>query len=184
MIETEDPVVDVPQTLLASRKLFLMQDVTPEVVNDLIAKMLVLDAMDNEDPIELWINSGGGEVSSGLALYDIMRTIDSPIHTFCIGEACSMAAVILAAGDKRFAFENARIMIHQPSGGITGTSAAIDVYSKEIDKLKGLLSKILAKHTKKAKAVIDKDVQKDTWMDAKKARSYGIIDKIIVGNKK
>lgn len=174
---------NIPGSLFANRKIFLMKDINEETSLDIIGQLLVLNDKNTLEPIHFFINSIGGETDAGLAIYDIMRSIDSPVYTYCLGSCCSMAAILLAAGDIRFAFESADIMIHQPSGGVRGKSEEIRVYSTSIEKVKIKLVKILSKHTGQTIKKILEDFTNDYWMSAKEAKKYGIVDLIIKNNK-
>jgi ATP-dependent Clp protease protease subunit len=164
--------------LFDNRQIFLIDEITKYTASEVVGKLLYLDSVSNV-PIRLYINSQGGEITAGLALYDVMRSIKSPVVTVGLGECCSMGAVILAAGDLRWAYRNTAIMIHQASGGAGGKTDEIATYSKEMGRVNKLLVQIIALHTKKDPKTVLKDLQLDKWMSAKQAKKYNIIDEII-----
>ncbi len=173
---------DIYSRLLKERIIFLGSPVDDTVANLVVAQLLFLEAEDAEKDINLYINSPGGIVSSGLAIYDTMRYIKCKVSTTCIGEAASIAALLLAAGEpgKRFALPNARIMIHQPSAhGIGGQATDIAIHAREIVKLKDELSKILARHTGQPLERIVADSDRNFFMSAQEAKEYGLIDEVI-----
>lgn len=176
---------DIYSRLLKERIIFIGSPIDDEVSNLIIAQLLFLDAEDHEKDINIYINSPGGIVSAGLAVYDTMQYIKSPITTICIGQAASFAAILLAAGSKgrRYALPNARIMIHQPLGGAQGQATDIEIQTKEILRMKRLLNEILAKHTGQALAKIEKDSDRDFYMSAQEALSYGIVDEVLDSKK-
>jgi ATP-dependent Clp protease protease subunit len=155
--------------------------VDDEIANLIIAQMLFLAAEDNEKDINMYINSPGGVVTAGLAIYDTMQYLKSPITTICIGQAASMGAMLLSAGTKgkRYALPNARIMIHQPLGGAQGQATDIEIQTKEILRVKKLLNEILAKHTGQPLSKIEKDTDRDFYMSAQEAVEYGIVDEVL-----
>jgi ATP-dependent Clp protease protease subunit len=146
-----------------------------------MAQMLHLDAEDSEKDIQLYINSPGGSVTSALAIYDTMQFIKSPVSSICIGQAASAAAVLLLAGEKgkRYSLPHARILLHQPSGGVQGTSMDVEIQTREIVRLRKLLNEIIAKHTGQDLKKIDKDTERDFILTAAEAKIYGIIDEVI-----
>jgi ATP-dependent Clp protease protease subunit len=172
---------DIFSRLLKERIIFIGTPMDDEVANLIIAQMLFLASEDNEKDINIYVNSPGGVVSAGLAVYDTMQYLKAPITTICIGQAASMGALLLAAGSKgkRFALPNARIMIHQPLGGAQGQATDIEIQTKEILRVKKLLNEILAKHTGQPLAKIEKDTDRDFYMSAQEALSYGIVDEVI-----
>jgi ATP-dependent Clp protease, protease subunit len=176
---------DIFSRLLKERIIFVGTPIDDEVANLIIAQMLFLAAEDADKDINMYINSPGGVVSAGLALYDTMQFLKTPITTICIGQAASMAAVLLAGGTKgkRFALPNARIMIHQPLGGAQGQATDIEIQTKEILKMKRLLNDILAKHTAQPLNKIEKDTDRDFYMSAQEALDYGIIDEVLDSKK-
>ncbi len=172
---------DIFSRLLKERIIFIGTPMDDEVANLIIAQMLFLAAEDSEKDINMYINSPGGVVTAGLAIYDTMQYLKSPIATICIGQAASMAATLLAAGTKgkRYVLPNARIMIHQPLGGAQGQATDIEIQTKEIMRTKKLLNEILAKHTGQPLAKIEKDTDRDFYMSAQEAVEYGIVDEVI-----
>jgi ATP-dependent Clp protease protease subunit len=171
---------DIYSRLLKDRIVFLGSAVDDDVANLVIAQLLFLEAEDPERDINLYINSPGGVVSSGLAIYDTMQYIKCDVSTICIGEAASMGALLLAAGKagKRFTLPHARVMIHQPSGGMQGQATDIKIQAEEMLRTKSVLDEILSKHTGKPLEKIDKDTDRDYFMSAMEARNYGIVDEI------
>lgn len=178
--------MDIFSRLLKDRIVFIGTEITDQVADVIIAQMLFLRAEDPKKAISIYINSPGGYISSGLAIYDTMMFMDYEINTYCIGQSCSMAALLLAAGTKgkRFALPHSRIMIHQPMGGIGGSSADIAIQAKEIIELKGICSKILAQLTGQDMAKIAEDSERDFFMNPEEAKKYGLIDKIATQPKK
>lgn len=172
---------DIYSRLLKERIVFVGMPIDDDIANLIIAQLLFLDGEDSGKEISLYINSPGGIVSSGMAIYDTMQYVKSPITTICVGQAASMAAVLLAAGTKgkRYALPNSRILIHQPMGGVQGQATDIDIHAKEILKLRERLNKILSKHTGQSLKKIEKDTDRDYYMTAEEAKEYGIIDEII-----
>ena len=172
---------DIFSRLLMDRIVFLGSAIDDNVANIIIAQLLFLDAEDPERDIFLYINSPGGSVYSGLAVYDTMRHLRAPVSTFCVGMAASMAAVLVAAGEegKRSALPNSRIMIHQPSSGAHGTAADIEIAAKEILHIRERLNEILAFHTGQTTERIAEDVDRDRFMSPLEAVDYGIIDKVL-----
>lgn len=172
--------MDIYSRLLKDRIVFIGTEINDGVANTVIAQLLFLRAEDHKKDINIYINSPGGFITSGLAIYDTMRFMGYDINTFCIGQAASMAALLLAAGTKgkRFALPNSRIMIHQPSGGITGTSADIALQAKEILELKQICAQIMADTTGKSIQQILEDSERDFFMNPSQAQTYGLIDKV------
>lgn len=171
---------DIWSRLLKDRIIFLGSDVDDHVVNLIIAQMLFLDKEDKDAPIEFYINSPGGSVSAGLALYDVMHTINAPVNTTCVGLAASMGAVLLAGGTgTRSSLPHSRIMIHQVSSGFRGTAADINIQAKETNKLYDQLLNILSNHTKQTIQKLKKDCDRDYYMSAVEAKEYGLIDEVI-----
>lgn len=173
---------DIYSRLLKDRIVFLGTPVTDEVANTVIAQLLFLESEDPDKDIHLYINSPGGLVTSGLAIYDTMQFLKAPVSTICVGQAASMGALLLAAGTKgkRYALPNARIMIHQPSGGAQGQASDIEIHAKEILKIRDRLNHILAKHTGQPIERIEKDVDRDRFLSAEEAKEYGLVDEVIV----
>ena len=174
-------VYDIFSRLLEERIVFLAGPVTDMNANVVIAQMLYLVSKDPKKDIKLYINSPGGSVTAGLAIYDTMQYIKCPVSTICIGLAASMGAVILAAGTKgkRFALPNADILLHQVMGGVEGQATEVEITARHILKIKDRLNQILAKHTNQSISKIDKDTDRDYYMSAEEAKSYGLIDEII-----
>lgn len=172
---------DIYSRLLKDRIIFLGTPMTDEVSNLLIAQLLFLESEDPDKDINFYINSPGGVVTAGLAVYDTMQYIKSNIATVCIGQAASMGALLLAAGEsgKRYALPNARIMIHQPMGGSQGQASDIAIQAKEILRMKETLNKILAHHTGKDIKKLQKDTDRDFFMSGNEAMAYGIVDHVI-----
>ncbi len=173
--------LDVWSRLLLDRIIFLGTEVSAEVANAIIAQLLFLESEDPEKPIHLYINSPGGDVSAGLAIYDTMHYIKAPVGTLCAGRAMSMGAVLLAAGEPgmRAALPHASVLIHQPLGGARGQASDIEIQAKEILRLREVLNGILVKHTGKTEQEIAKDSDRDFYMTAEEAVAYGIIDRIV-----
>ena len=172
---------DIYSRLLKERIVFLGGPIDGEVANLVVAQFLFLASEDPKKDISFYINSPGGQVSAGLAILDTMNHIQPNVSTVCVGMAASMGAILLSAGEKgkRFALPNAEIMIHQPSGGAEGMAADIEITAKQILKLRERLNKILAKNTGQKLDKIERDVDRDFFMDAKDAVEYGIIDKVL-----
>ncbi|MDD2354246.1 MAG: ATP-dependent Clp protease proteolytic subunit [Patescibacteria group bacterium] len=172
---------DIYSRLLKDRIIFLGEPIDDHVANIIIAQLLFLDAEEKDKEIKFYINSPGGSVSAGLAIYDTMQYIKSDVSTICVGLAASMASVLLAAGakGKRLALPNSEIMIHQVMGGAEGQASDIKIRAEHILKTKAKINKLLAFHTKKKEDVIEKDSDRDYFMTADEALKYGIIDKII-----
>ena len=173
--------MDVFSRLMMDRILFLGFPIDDDVANIIQAQLLFLDSVDNTSDITMYINSPGGVVYSGLAIYDTMQLIGAQVNTVCTGMAASMAAVLLAAGanGKRSALPHSRVMIHQPMGGTQGQASDIEITAREIAKLKDELYDILAIHTGRKKSQIAKDADRDFWMSAKEALDYGMIDEVL-----
>ncbi|HET6440365.1 MAG TPA: ATP-dependent Clp endopeptidase proteolytic subunit ClpP [Anaeromyxobacter sp.] len=176
---------DIYSRLLKDRIIFLGSAVDDEIANVIIAQMLFLESEDPDKDINLYINSPGGSVTAGLAIYDTMQYVKPPLSTICLGQAASMGAVLLAAGSpgKRFAVPNARIMIHQLSGGYQGQASDIEIQAKEALRLKSRLNEILARHTKQPIERIEKDTDRDHFMGPGEAKEYGIIDEVFAHKK-
>src|SRR2546425_1982968 len=175
---------DIFSRLLKDRIIFITDMIEDNMANLIIAQLLFLDAEDPEKDIHIYINSGGGVVTAGLAIYDTMQYLRSPINTVCIGQAASMAAVLLAAGapGKRFALPNSRIMIHQGSGGFRGNTPDVMIQVKELETLVDKLTNILAFHTGQSADKVRKDSDRDRFMSAEEAKDYGLIDEIFVSS--
>ncbi len=172
---------DIYSRLLKDRIIFIGTPIDDDVANLAIAQMLFLQKEDSERDIELYINSPGGSIIAGLAIYDTMQVIKPDIATLCVGHAMSMAAVMLAGGTKgkRLALPNARIMIHQGSAGFHGTPSDIDIIAKEVLRYKSLLIDLLAKHTGQPREKVEKDIDRDFYMSVNEAIEYGIVDKVL-----
>lgn len=172
---------DIYSRLLKERIIFLGTGVSDEVANVIIAQMLFLEADDPDKDITFYINSPGGSVTAGLAIYDTMRYVKSDISTLCLGQAASMGAVLLAAGSegKRYALPNSRILIHQPMGGYQGQASDIDIHAREILRMRQDLNRILASHTGQTLKKIQKDTERDYFMSAEESKAYGIVDKVL-----
>ena len=171
---------DIYSRLLKDRIIFLGDSVDEHTGNIVVAQLLFLESEDPEKDIHLYINSPGGYVSSGLAIYDTMQYIKCPVSTICLGHAASMAAVLLAGGatGKRFVLPNARIMIHQPLGGVQGQATEVEIHAREILKLRERLNDILVKHTGQSKKKVRADTERDFYMSPEEAVEYGIVDKV------
>ncbi|MFO7716101.1 MAG: ATP-dependent Clp endopeptidase proteolytic subunit ClpP [Desulfosarcina sp.] len=172
---------DIYSRLLKDRIIFLGSAINDDVANLLIAQMLFLESEDPDKDINLYINSPGGVVTSGLAVYDTMQYIKPDVTTVCIGQAASMGALLLASGaeKKRYALPHARIMIHQPMGGFQGQASDIAIQAKEILRMKDALNDILVRHTGKNVEDVQKDTDRDNFMSGKEAKAYGIVDHVI-----
>jgi ATP-dependent Clp protease protease subunit len=172
---------DIYSRLLKDNIIFIGTPIEDNLANLVVAQLLFLEAEDPEKEISIYVNSPGGIVTAGLAIYDTLQFIRPDVTTYCIGQAASMAAVILAAGTpgKRFALPNSRVIIHQPSGGASGQATDINIQAKEILRTRQRLNEILAKHTGQDIAKIENDVERDFIMTAEVAREYGIIDQVI-----
>ncbi len=168
--------------LLKERIIFLGSAVDDDVANVIIAQLLFLEAEDPDKDITFYINSPGGVVTAGLAIYDTMQYVKNDIATLCMGQAASMGALLLAAGcaGKRYSLPNSRIMIHQPTGGFQGQATDVDIHAREILRMREDLNQILAKHTKQTVKKIRVDTERDNYMGATEALKYGIIDKVLV----
>jgi ATP-dependent Clp protease protease subunit len=172
---------DIYSRLLKDRIIFLQGVVRDEMANTIVAQLLLLHMQDSKQDIHLYINSPGGSVTAGMAIYDTMQFIHCDVATYCIGMAASMGAVLLTAGaeGKRHALPNAEIMIHQPLGGYEGTATDIDIHVKNIKKIKQSLNGIMKKHTGKSLDQIERDTDRDNFMTAIEARDYGLVDKVL-----
>ena len=172
---------DIYSRLLKDRIIFVSGEVEDGMANAIVAQLLFLDAQDNEKDIVMYINSPGGVITAGLAIYDTMRHIKSDVSTVCVGQAARMGAVLLAAGakGKRYSLPNSRIMIHQPLGGARGQATDIQIQAKEIERMKEITSKILSEATGKSVEEIYADTERDNFMSPEEAVNYGLIDKIL-----
>ena len=177
---------DIYSRLLKSRIIFIGSAIDDFVANVVIAQMLFLQMEDSERDINIYINSPGGSVTAGMAIYDTMQFIRPDVCTYCVGQAASMGAVLLAAGakGKRYALPNARVMIHQPWGGVQGQASDINIQAKEILKMRDRINEILAKHTGKPLDKIQRDTDRDYFMSSQEALEYGVVDEIFIKSKK
>jgi ATP-dependent Clp protease protease subunit len=177
----EERAMDIYSRLLKDRIVFLGSQVNDEIANSIVAQMLFLQSDDPKADIHLYINSPGGSVSAGLAIYDTMQFVTCDVATYCIGQAASMGAVLLTAGEsgKRHALPNSRIMIHQPLAGMEGTAEEIMIHAKEFKKVKQKLNNILIKHTGHPLNKIEQDTDRDRFMSAEEALEYQLIDRVI-----
>ncbi len=176
---------DIYSRLMQDRIVLLGGEVNDDSANLVVAQLLFLQAQDAKKPVSMYINSPGGSVTAGLAIYDTMQFISCPVHTYCIGQAASMGAVLLTAGEKghRFALPNARIMIHQPWGGAEGKASDIEITCQEILRLKRTLNEILAAHSGRPLEQVERDTDRDHFMSAEEARAWGLIDQALVPKK-
>jgi len=172
---------DIYSRLLKERVIFLSGPIDDYISNLVVAQLLFLESENPEKDISIYINSPGGSISAGLAIYDTMQFVKPSISTLCIGQAASMGALLLAGGDskKRFALPNSRIMIHQPLGGFQGQASDFEIHAKEILHMKKIVNEILSKHTGQSIKKIEKDTDRDNFLDAKAAVTYGIVDSIL-----
>ncbi|MGD1940229.1 MAG: ATP-dependent Clp protease proteolytic subunit [Leptolyngbyaceae cyanobacterium] len=173
--------INIYERLFRERIIFLSEEVNDNIANAIASYLLYLDSDDNSKPIYLYINSPGGSVTAGMAIYDTMQHIKSEVITICVGLAASMGAFLLAAGSpgKRLALPHARIMIHQPLGGARGQATDIEIEAKEVVRIKHTLNQMLAKHTGKTLEEIERDTDRDNFMSAQAAMEYGLIDRVI-----
>ncbi|MFH0880180.1 MAG: ATP-dependent Clp endopeptidase proteolytic subunit ClpP [Lentisphaerota bacterium] len=176
---------DIYSRLLKDRIIFIGTAINDEVSNLIIAQMLFLQSEDADKDIFLYINSPGGSVTAGMAIYDTIQYLKCDVTTYCVGQAASMGALLLASGTagKRFALPNARIMIHQPSGGAEGVASDISIQAKEILRLRDRLNDILARHTGKPLETIARDTERDYFMSSQEAKDYGLVDEVVVSRK-
>ena len=172
---------DIYSRLLKERVIFITGPINDNLSNLIVAQLLFLESENPKKDINIYINSPGGVISSGLAIYDTMQFVSPSISTLCIGQAASMGALLLCGGDKkkRFALPNSRIMIHQPLGGFQGQASDIEIHAKEILLMKKKVNEILAKHTGKSIKTIEKDTDRDNFLNANEAKDYGIVDDIL-----
>jgi ATP-dependent Clp protease protease subunit len=177
---------DIYSRLLRDNIIFIGTPIDDSVANLVTAQLLFLEAEDPEKDVSLYINSPGGVVTAGMAIYDTIQFIRPDVATICIGQAASVAALLLASGSpgKRFALPNSRLLIHQPTiGGLSGQATDIDIHAREILRIRASLNEIMAKHTNQPIEKIERDMERDFWMSAQQAREYGIIDEIIYKHK-
>jgi ATP-dependent Clp protease, protease subunit len=172
---------DIYSRLLKDRIVMLGTEIDDDVANVIVAQLLFLESEDPDKDINLYINSPGGSVTAGLAIYDTMQYVKCPVSTICVGQAASMGALLLLAGStgKRYALPNARIMIHQPLGGAQGQASDIDIQAKEILRLRSYINGLIVKHTGHSVERIEKDTERDYFLSAEEARQYGIIDEVV-----
>jgi ATP-dependent Clp protease, protease subunit len=177
----EERAYDIFSRLLKDRIVFLGTAINDEVSNLIVAQMLFLQSDDPKADIHLYVNSPGGSVSAGMAIYDTMQFVTCDVATYCIGQAASMGAVLLTAGTKgkRYALPNARIMIHQPLAGMEGTAAEILIHAREFQRIKQRMNQILIKHTGHTLEKIEKDTDRDCFMSADEAKTYGLVDQVV-----
>ncbi|MCK9174159.1 MAG: ATP-dependent Clp endopeptidase proteolytic subunit ClpP [Desulforhopalus sp.] len=173
---------DIYSRLLRERIIFLGTAVTDDIANVIVAQLLFLEAEDAEKDITFYINSPGGSVTAGMAIYDTIQYVKCDVATLCMGQAASMGAFLLAGGSagKRYSLPNARIMIHQPMGGFQGQATDIDIHAREILRMRKDLNSMLAKHTGKTLKQIEADTERDNFMSADEAKKYGLIDKVLI----
>lgn len=176
---------DIYSRLLKDRIVFIGGPIDDNVANLVIAQLLFLEAEDPEKDVHLYINSPGGTVTAGMAIYDTIQYIKPDVSTICLGQAASMGSILLASGTKgkRFALPYARIMIHQPLGGVQGQATDIDIHAREILRMKDILNELLARHTGQPKEKIARDTERDFFMSAQEAKEYGIIDQVFTTRK-
>ncbi len=179
-------VYDIYSRLLKERIIFLGTPIDDDVANAVIAQLMFLEYEDPDKDITIYINSPGGSVSAGLAIYDTMAHVRPDVSTICIGSAASMGAVLLAAGTKgkRYILPHSRVMIHQPAGGATGQAVDIQITAKEIIKIKAQLTDILVKHTGKERSILEKDTDRNFYMNAEEAIAYGLVDSVLTRDAK
>ena len=172
---------DIYSRLLRDRIVFLGTEIHDDIANLIIAQILFLESEDPDKEIQLYINSPGGSVTAGLAIYDTMQYVRSDVVTICLGQAASMGALLLAAGaaGKRQALPNSRVMLHQPWGGFQGQASDVDVQAREILKLRERMNRILANHTNQSIELIEKDTERDYYMSGEEAQAYGVIDRVV-----
>ena len=177
---------DIYSRLLKDRIILLGTPIDDQIANLIVAQLLYLQSEDPKKDINMYVNSPGGSVTAGLAIYDTMQILSCDINTYCVGQAASMGAVLLTAGTagKRFALPNSRIMIHQPWGGAQGTAADISIHAQEILKMRKSLNGILARHTGKKITQIAKDTERDFFMNAEEGKKYGLVDSVLTFNDK
>jgi ATP-dependent Clp protease protease subunit len=176
---------DIYSRLLKDRLVFIVGPVEDQMANLIVAQLLYLESENADKDIHLYINSPGGVVTAGLSIYDTMQFINCDVSTICCGQAASMGSLLLAGGSKgkRFALPHSRVMVHQPSAGYQGQATDIDIHAKEVLDLKGRLNAIMAKHTGQTIEQIEKDLERDNFMSAEKAREYGLVDTVLAERK-
>ncbi len=179
--ERGERAYDIYSRLLKDRIIFIGNAIDDDIANLIVAQILFLQTEDPDKDINIYVNSPGGVVTAGLAIYDTMQFVKCPISTYCMGQASSMSAVLLSAGTKgkRYVLPHARIMIHQPWGGVQGAATDISIQAQEILRLRGRINQILAKHTGQKLEKIEKDTDRDFFMSSKEAKEYGIVDRVV-----
>lgn len=177
---------DIYSRLLKDRIILLGTEIDDDVANAIVAQMLFLESEDPDKEINIYVNSPGGSVTAGLAIYDTMQYVRPPVATICVGQAASMGAVLLLAGakGKRQALPNSRIMLHQPMGGARGQASDVEIHAREILRMRAMLNELIAKHTGQTLDRVDKDTDRDYFMGAQEAKTYGIIDEVVSVNRK
>src|SRR4051812_46636480 len=177
---------DIYSRLLKDRIIMLGTEIDDDVANVIVAQMLFLESEDPDKDINLYINSPGGSVTAGMAIYDTMQYVKPPVSTICVGQAASMGAMLLLAGakGKRLALPSSRIMIHQPLGGARGQATDIEIQAKEILRMKAKLNEMISKHTGQTIERVEKDTDRDYFMSAQEAKTYGLIDEVVIQNRK
>lgn len=177
----EERAMDIYSRLLKDRIVFLGSGVNDDVANSIVAQLLYLQFDDDKSDIHLYVNSPGGSITAGMAIYDTMQYITCDVATYCIGQASSMGAILLTAGTagKRYALPNSRIMIHQPLAGMQGTATELEIHAKEVLRVKQRMSEILLKHTGKTLEKVNEDTDRDYFMTADEAKDYGLIDTVL-----
>jgi ATP-dependent Clp protease, protease subunit len=177
---------DIYSRLLKDRIILLGTEIDDDVANAIVAQMLFLESEDPDKEINLYVNSPGGSVTAGLAIYDTMQYVRPPVATICVGQAASMGAVLLLAGakGKRQALPNSRIMVHQPMGGARGQASDVEIHAREILRMRSMLNDLIVKHTGQALDRVEKDTDRDYFMGATEAKAYGIIDEVVSVNRK
>jgi len=182
----EERIYDLFSRLLKDRIIFIGSEVTDMVANIVVAQLLFLQMENKSQDISVYVNSPGGAVTAGLAIYDTMQFVDCDVATYCVGQAVSMAAILLAAGTKgkRYALPHSRVMLHQPWGGMQGTASDISIQAEEILKIKRQLNEILVRHTEQDLETIERDTDRDFYMRPEDAKAYGLVDEVIVPSKK
>jgi ATP-dependent Clp protease, protease subunit len=172
---------DIWSRLLKDRIVFIGTPITSEVANVVVAQLLFLESEDADKDIYIYVNSPGGSVTAGLAIYDTMQYVKPPVATLCVGQAASLGALLLAGGEKgkRFSLPHARVMLHQPLGGATGQATEVEIQAREILKMKQLLNELLAKHTGQPIDRLARDCERDFFMSAAEAKDYGLVDRVI-----
>jgi ATP-dependent Clp protease, protease subunit len=177
---------DIYSRLLKDRIILLGTEIDDDVANAIVAQMLFLESEDPDKEINVYINSPGGSVTAGLAIYDTMQYVRPPVATICVGQAASMGAVLLLAGakSKRQALPNSRIMVHQPMGGARGQASDVEIHAREILRMRAMLNDLISKHTGQSLERVEKDTDRDYFMSAQEAKTYGIIDEVVSVNRK